>query len=272
MVDAIRVVALRDGTTARELGETLGMPKSTVHRLVAGLIEVGLIQREDEGDRYVLGDVITELAAGRSPWPALIAACRPYMLTLRDQTGETIGLHVLHAERRVLLDQAESLQEHRWVHNNLRVPMPLHAGAAAKMLLAMVGPATANRIVGHDGLVSFTKSTPRSLEKLQRELETIRAQGYALSAQEVTDSIASIAVPLIPDPGPGQPLAVLSLTGPSGRLSDKALTGFLRKLQLAARTAAARLEHGVGPRVKASPLASASRRRGSASSADRAAR
>jgi DNA-binding IclR family transcriptional regulator len=267
MVDAIRVVALRDGTTARELGEALGLPKSTVHRLLAGLLEVGLVRRHTDGDRYVLGDVMSELAAGHSHWHSLIRACRPEMLALRDECGETVSLHVLHAERRVVLDQIESLQEHRWVHNNLLVPMPLHAGAASKMLLALVEPAQADRIIQRDGLVAFTKNTPRSSRLLQTEMEEIRAQGYAISAQEVTDGIASIAVPVVAEPSPSRSLAVMTLTGPSVRLSDATLKGYLRKLRSAARGAAARLEAATAVHDDRLPTPSGARRRPVRSSA-----
>lgn len=261
IVDALRVVALRDGTTARELGEALGLPKSTVHRLLAGLLEVGLVRRHANGDRYVLGDVMSELASGHSHWSFLIRACRPEMLTLRDECGETVSLHVLHTERRVVLDQVESLQEHRWVHNNLLVPMPLHAGAASKMLLALMQPSQAERIIERDGLLAFTKNTPRSSKLLQSELPKIRAQGYAISAQEVTQGIASVAVPVVTNPGANRSLAVMTITGPSVRMSDATLTGHLRKLRAAARRAAARLEAATAlPDQKLQPPSSARRR------------
>ena len=68
----------------------------------------------------------------------------------------------------------------------------------------------------------------------------------------VTDGIASIAVPLSDGSGASQTLAVLSLTGPSVRLSDKTLKGFLNKLQAAAGLAAASLEQVSGIRARAS--------------------
>ena len=255
------MIALHEGISARELGDALGMPKSTVHRLVAGLVEVGLMRRNPDTDLYVLGHVIAELADGHLHWHALIRACRPQMSTLRDESGETVSLHVLHAERRVVLDQAESLQEHRWVHNNLLVPMPLHAGAASKMLLALVPPAQAARIVRRDGLLAFTRNTPRNSELLQTELKEIRAQGYAMSAQEVTEGIASIAVPVIAEATSTRSLAVMTLTGPSVRLSDKALKSHLRKLRAAARSAAARLEAATAALEERLPQPPAARRR-----------
>jgi DNA-binding IclR family transcriptional regulator len=267
MIDALRVVALRDGTTARELGEALGLPKSTVHRLLAGLLEVGLVRRHANADRYVVGHVISELASGHSHWYFLIRACRPEMLNLRDECGETVSLHVLHTERRVVLDQVESLQEHRWVHNNLLVPMPLHAGAASKMLLALMQPTQAARIIERDGLFAFTTNTPRSSKLLQSELPKIRAQGYAMSAQEVTEGIASIAVPVVTKPGPNRSLAVMTVTGPSVRMSDAALTGYLRKLRAAARIAAARLESATAELEESLQPSSAGRRAAVRSSA-----
>ena len=258
IVDAIRVVALRDGITARELGEALGVPKSTVHRLLAGLLEVGLVRRQTDGDRYVLGDVMSELASGHSHWNFVIRSCRPEMLTLREACGETVSLHVLHAERRVVLDQVESLHEHRWVHNNLLVPMPLHAGAASKMLLALLEPIQAERIIERDGLLAFTTNTPRSSKLLQSELQRIRVQGYAISAQEVTEGIASIAVPVVTKAGPNRSLAVMTLTGPSVRMSQAILKSYLRKLRAGARSAAARLEAATAVRdVKLQPSGSA---------------
>jgi DNA-binding IclR family transcriptional regulator len=250
-IDAVQLVALRKGVTVRELAEALGLPRSTAHRLVAGLAAVGLIQREGASGRYVLGTLMGELAGGPAAWQQLMVHCRPQMDALRNASGETVALHVLHAERRVLLDQSESLHEHRWVYSNPRVPMPLHAGAAAKMLLALLPEADMNRLVRRDRLVAFTRNTPRDRALLAREIARIRMRRYAISAQEVSPGIASIAVPVLAEPWAGQPFAVMSLTGPSVRLTEKVLKGYLPKLQMAAKRAADRLARAVGGRAEA---------------------
>jgi DNA-binding IclR family transcriptional regulator len=156
------------------------------------------------------------------------------MTWLRDRCGETVGLHVIQGERRILLDQVESRNEHRWVYSNTGVPMPLHAGAASKMLLSLMPPEHALAMLKRRALVAFTRDTPRDSGRLMRELGRIKAQGFAFSSQEVTRGISSIAVPVDWDAAPAGLVAVMSITGPSIRLSERVLKGFLPQLRRAA--------------------------------------
>lgn len=251
LVDAVQIVALRGTATVRDLGEALHMPRSTAHRLAASLLAMRFIQKDSAGGGYALGPLVGELAGGTLPWRPLVTHCRPEMEALRDSSGETIALHVMQAERRVLVDQAEGLQELRWVFSNPLMPMPLHAGAAAKMLLALLPAADVTRIVRRDSLVAFTPRTPSDLAGLQRELEQIRAQGHSVSQEEVTPGIVSIAVPVVEAPFAGQPLAVLGLTGPMVRLPEKRLKSLVPSLLAAARRARDRLEQAHGERRQA---------------------
>lgn len=251
VLDAVQLVALREGITVKELAKAMKMPRSSAHRMVANLTSVCLLQRGEETGSYVLGRLMAEIAGGPAVWRPLLVHCRPHMDALRDSSGETVALHVLHAERRVLLDQSESKHEHRWVYSNPRIPMPLHAGAAAKMLLALLPEADMKRLMKRDRLVAFTRSTPRDAGELAREIARFRMQRYSISAQEVTPGIASIAVPVVSAAWGGLPLAVMSLTGPSVRLTEKILRGYLPKLQLAAARAADQLTRTVSGRAEA---------------------
>jgi DNA-binding IclR family transcriptional regulator len=153
------------------------------------------------------------------------------MVRLRDLCGETVGLHVIQGECRVLLDQVESRNEHRWVYSNPGMPMPLHAGAASKMLLAMLPAERALTMLKHRALTAFTRDTPRDAGRLMRELARINTQGFAISSQEVTRGIASIAAPVASDVAPTGVIAAMTITGPSIRLSERVLKGFLPQLR-----------------------------------------
>jgi IclR family acetate operon transcriptional repressor len=233
-VQILRLVAMRNGIGARDIGESLGFSKSATHRLLSDLQEVGLIQRVKSGEGFAPGPLLGELVGGQFAEQRLIRLARPHMARLRDLCGETIGLHVIQGERRVLLEQVESRNEHRWVYSNPGVPMPLHAGAASKMLLAMLPPERALAMLKRRALVAFTRETPRDASRLVRELARINAQGFAISSQEVTRGIASIAVPVATDVAPAAVTAAMSITGPSIRLSERVLKGFLPQLRHAA--------------------------------------
>jgi DNA-binding IclR family transcriptional regulator len=236
IVDVLQAVAAKSGISAREIAQATGIPKSTAHRTAVALADVGLLQRSAGGDGFVIGDLVGKLAGGggRGQEQRLLDVAKPIMAGLRDRCGETVGLHVIQHDRRLLLDQAESRHEHRWVYSNVGVPMPLHAGAASKMLLALYPEEEAKRVLRRSALAAFTATTPRASDALVQELRRIRAQGYALSIEEVTPGISSIAVPIATDPSTQPVFATMTITGPSARLSERVLKGMLPALRAAA--------------------------------------
>ena len=238
-LDVLGLIATSEAASARDITLRLGLPRSTAHRLLAELCALHLVERD--GRRLAIGPRITELAGGRVGYQRLIQVARPVMIRLRDRCGETVGLHVLEGGRRVLLYQAESTHEHRWVYTNPGRPMPLHAGAASKMLLAMLPEGEAAEVIARTGLGAFTPDTPRDPARLARELRRIRRDHCAVSFGEVTAGIASIAVPI--ESGGGGVRAALTVTGPTLRLTA-AVLGRLRPLL---RTAAGQIARQLAP-------------------------
>ncbi len=226
-VDILQMVSVGPGCTTKDIGAALGYSRSASHRLVNSLLEVGLIERRPGDDGFMLGRVLEEIVSGPVAVDRLRQLAVSHLDGLRDTCGETVGLHCIRGDRRILLAQAECRQEHRWVYGNLLMPMPLHAGAASKMLLALLSRERVERIVGKGKLVSFTKSTQMNSQKLIDEIDRIRSRGYALSFEEVTPGIASIAAPVT---GIDEP-AVVSITGPSVRLSEAVLKRLLPLLR-----------------------------------------
>jgi IclR family acetate operon transcriptional repressor len=250
-LDVLGLIATGDVMTGRDLALRMGLPKSTAHRLLGDLIALRLVQRA--GERLVIGPRIIELAGGRVGAQRLVHVAQPEMVALRDRCRETVALHMLERGGRVLLHQVESTQEHRWVYTNAGKPMPLHAGAAAKMLLALLPEDEARAFMDRTSLQAFTPSTPRDRGRLMRELEAIRRDRYAISIQEVTPGIASIAVPL--DTGDRAARAVLCVTGPMMRLNPAALDAIRPLLN----EAAAKIARQLSPEPARVPAPSAPR-------------
>jgi DNA-binding IclR family transcriptional regulator len=216
------------------------LSKSTAYRLILSLSELRLVERLGTGEGFVVGPLVRELAGGQLVSEQLYLKARAHMAALRDQCGETVGLHTVHGGQRMLLGQETSPHEHRWVFSNVRVPMPLHAGAASKMLLASLPANDATALLSSKDLAVLTANTPHSRKRLLEELESIRQDGYAISHEEVVPGVVSLAVPvpLAPDGAP----VVLSVTGPSQRLSDKALKALLPVARATATRIAAQVD------------------------------
>lgn len=229
-LDVLGLIATGEVTSARDIALRLRLPKSTTHRMLAELLALRLVQRD--GRCLAIGPRITELAGGAVGYQRLVQVARPAMTRLRDRCRETVGLHVLEGGWRVLLDQVESTHEHRWVYTNPGEPMPLHAGAASKMLLAMLPEAEAAALIERTGLRVFTPDTPHDPARLARELRRIGRDRCAISLGEVTAGIASIAVPV--ETGDDAVRVALTVTGPTLRLTAGALQGLHPLLAAAA--------------------------------------
>ena len=240
-VHALQIVAAHGSVTPKELAQMMRISKSAAYRLVLSLTEVRFLERLDSGEGFALGPLVRDLSGGIAFGEQLYQKVARYMATLRDRCGETVGLHTIHGGQRMLLGQQVSHHEHRWVYTNVKVLMPLHAGAASKMLLAELPRAEAEAILSSKSLAILTANTPHHRGRLLKELVRIAANGYALSKEEVTAGVSSIAVPVemyVPEhPSP----VVLSVTGPSQRLSEKALKATLPQMRTTANSIGAEL-------------------------------
>jgi IclR family acetate operon transcriptional repressor len=223
-----RAVAILNAFTRErsELGlsavaQLTGLSTSTTHRLLASLMSHGLVQQVSGSKRYSLGSHVLRLAYMASGHVNVRQAALPVMQRLRDDSDETVGLHLLRADnRRVVVDQAESHKPLRRTYTELGEPIPLHQGAPGKVLLAFLSPEAREAILAAP-LEAVTEVTPTDPVKLRGELEEIRSRGYALSFGERVRDIHTVAAPVANHTG--AVVAALSVTGPAVRMPRERL-------------------------------------------------
>lgn len=122
MVD-ILASRTEQGIGLGELAAVLDMPKSTAHRYLATLVELGLAER-DVSDRYRLGTKVIELAGSYLAKSDLRSECQPLMLELAAQCEETIHLAVPSGTEVVYLAKIES--RHAWgMFSHLGAHLPM---------------------------------------------------------------------------------------------------------------------------------------------------
>jgi len=141
----------------------------------------------------------------------------PCMRAIRDRFRETVGLAVLDEAAAVGVILA-AVQEtgrfgfalcagHRF---------PLHTGAPAKAMLAFLPQERLKPLLGRMAFPRFTRTTITSRRAMVKELELIRARGYALDRAEEVEGCHCLAVPVFD--AAGLPIAGVWFTGPSKRL------------------------------------------------------
>ena len=124
--------ALKDTPTGLSLGqiaERVGLPRSTVQRIVQALQDERLRDRLGAGGGVRLGPELHALA--EAAHFNVVDRCRPILQSLAEATGETVDLSVLRGGRMIFLDQVQGTHRLRAVSSVgevFRSPPPPMAG------------------------------------------------------------------------------------------------------------------------------------------------
>jgi sugar lactone lactonase YvrE/DNA-binding IclR family transcriptional regulator len=165
----------------RDLQVGLGIPKGTLHRLLAGLQARNLVRFDERTRRYHTGHRILDLARHTLDQSEIRRATKPELSRLSRQLGQAICLYILEGNHVFVLDfEDPDAAQARTVR--LWPRLPADDSAPGLALLAGLDPEDRKRILGerHEALAS--------------ELGLIRALGYSLnrSARDRQSAVAAV--------------------------------------------------------------------------------
>ena len=218
MVQSVeRAFAVLDAVAERHAGvtglaERVGLPKSTVSRLLTSLQGLGAVEQV-AGRRWQVGPRLAALAATVSPERSLAALARPELVELVRSVGEDAGLALPDGYDVLYVDQIECdhpVQVRDWT--GTRVPM--HAVPSGLVLLADWPASAVDGYVAH-GLAALTPQTVVDPEQLRIRLEDARMSGYAWGLEEFAEGINSVAASV--RDARGKALAAIHVHGPAYR-------------------------------------------------------
>src|SRR5258705_12982178 len=159
-----------------ELSHTLGLGKSTVHRLLTSLASRGYVRKNPETERYCLGFkafVVGSLAAGRG---AIRDVAAPFLRSLRLATKETVHLGILDEWEAVYIDKIES-DHPLQMYSRVGRRAPLHCTALGKTLTGGETGDWLDRFL-HRHLRPYPPSALTEPENLRRDLPKTRTVPY----------------------------------------------------------------------------------------------
>jgi DNA-binding IclR family transcriptional regulator len=205
--------------TLDQVARRVGLPGSSVHRILQRLVRLEWVERE--GFRYRLGLRMRELGNHVLLQDRVHRVALPHLYELRDGLGFSAHLSVLSGLESVALETIWGRGE---VPDIVPVRYPAHATASGKVLLAAAMPESLDWIRGAD-LPALTTATTVATGMLVRELERVRTQRIAVANEELAIGVVSVAVPIGPIPGATSALAV---SGSAGRLRPDRVAAPLR--------------------------------------------
>lgn len=181
--------------SAPEMAAELGIPRSTVFRLVQTLEHLRLLEREPGSGDYRMGMGILGLGFEYLASLELPELARPVLERLSGRTGYHSHLVVRDGvEIIVVLRLAGTSTFASSLSVGTR--LPAHGTVLGRVILAdLDGPALA-AVYGQGDLPSFSDQTPRTLADLQSLLAQDRSRGYAVSDGFFETGISAVAAPV----------------------------------------------------------------------------
>jgi DNA-binding IclR family transcriptional regulator len=212
--------------TLAELCASTHLPRSTTHRLMVAMVEIGWDQRT--GSKFELGMGLFELGERVAVKHRLRTAAMPFMQDLFAVTEQTVHLAVRDHYEVVYIEKLQG-------HSALELPsqiggrLPLTCTAVGKALLAYEAPEVQAAILSLP-LRRFTPHTVTNPGQLALELGEIRVRGVALEREESSLGGCCLASAVLVA---GTPVAAISVSVPARQFRPELLAPAVRTAGLA---------------------------------------
>lgn len=213
------------------IAKDLDLPKSTVHRHLATLLDLRYVSKRDQ--QYQLGLRFTRLGYAAQASKDNFEMAKEQVREISAQTGERAQLIVEDHGLGVYLylDRGEQA-----IDTGMSVGQQthLHYSAGGKAILANYPPERVDKIVNQWELPRQTRNTITDRETLYNELSQIQDRGVAFNHEEHIDGLTAVAVPVEND---GMVFGALSVAVPTNRMSDARLKETIPELLLGSANA-----------------------------------
>lgn len=203
------------------------LKRTTVYRLLASLMNKGLVVKNEIAGTYKLGTPFLIFYQIVNETLDIRMEALPIMKELGDLTNETVSLNIIQGLSRVCIEKIDGTEDIR-EFIKLGFPYPIFKGASGKLLLAYSSDDFVEQV-----LQSFSNEGIDK-EAFIKELHKIKEQGYAFSMNERIVGAFAISTPIFGLKN--ELLGGLSISGLSMRLTDTSIQKMIDNAIIAAKT------------------------------------
>jgi len=218
----IELMATKDEWSLSELSRSSKYPKTTMHRILRTLEEMGYVRQNRRNQLYSATIRFFEVGSKVIQTLDFVGIAYPLMLELSNITGETINLGVLDGLDVVCLRKVES-------KHYLRLDQPIghrekaYFTAFGKAILAYLPYDQRSKLFLGDVATPATSKSLRTVGEIEKDLKMVKVRGYSMDNGEGVDGVSCVGAPIFGRDS--TVIAGLSIAGPTLRV-DKNLEYF----------------------------------------------
>jgi DNA-binding IclR family transcriptional regulator len=217
----------RQSQTLLQISKHTSIPVTSLYRFLETFEKYGFIRGDKERRFYQPGPTLFRLGMLSYDSVDLRELAKPEMERVAEITGESVFLTVRDNINSVCIESAEGNHRVR-LTQRIGAVLPLHAGAAAKVLLAYMPEPEREDMLKALELRALGPGTVTRRTVLVKKIRTIRSRGFDVSREEVDAGSCGVAVPVFSEKG--EVVAALASGGPIYRFTDKKIKQLVDRL------------------------------------------
>lgn len=204
--------------TLSDVARAIDLPRATVRRALATLVELGYL--EAEGRLFRLTPRILKLAIAYLSSDPVPNVLQPVCERISRQIGASCSVAVRDGDEAVMIARAVPARPPS-VGLGVGYRLPVFCSALGRVLASAMTDPELDAFLAQLKPVRFTRQTVVSKPEIRRLILDVRKRGYALADQEAEPGIRSIAVPLVRFDG--TTVAAINIGVPPEQVSAKTM-------------------------------------------------
>jgi IclR family KDG regulon transcriptional repressor len=177
-----------------ELARLIGITKPRIFRHLRTLVDRGYVMQDPLTDKYLLTLKLFHIGQSIAEQADFLSEVRRVMPALMEQVQQTITIGQVDADGIRIMD----ILRYR---SNIEITTPpgtllgFHSSAQGKLALAF-GPDWVWSKVEKQALPQFTPKTITDIDRLKKEIESVKSRGWAEAPEQAMIGVNALAAPI----------------------------------------------------------------------------
>lgn len=221
-LDVLEALATRPGLQVAEVAEAAEISKAAAYRILGTLESRGYVVSYERVRRYSIGAAFHLYLHAMQGSDRLVKLAELEQAALLERYDETVNLGALAQHGVLYIRVLESSQSLR-ASSQVGSFDDLHATALGKAMLSRMPSAEREERLARVKLTPRTVHTVTRVPLLADQINRAASQGFAIDDEENELGMRCVAAPIVN--ADGWPVAAISVSGPSVRMTDQVIAG-----------------------------------------------
>ena len=200
-----------------EISAALDLHKSTVHRLLMSLVYMGYAKQDETTQKYMLSYKIVNMAGKILNRMDILQVAKPYLERLSDLSGEAVHLVQREGNHILYIYKIEAKVGTIRMVSHVGMIHPMYCSGVGKAIMATLPEREVKQIWNESVIEKKTDKTVTDYDEMQKLLEEVRKNGYALDDEENEKGVRCIAACL--HGYQNEVKYAFSISGPTSRMT-----------------------------------------------------